>query len=172
LRCVDQDISRKHAVEEGAVGKIVPLVVGHDCAGLIAAALVCALALATSQAGAQTEPRGGQLSPGSKQSVSDLEAQVAYQRAFEAVIWAMPAASVYGLRKGSLEVPGMADNVILSDRCKRSTRSSTAFLYWWKLERSSPTRSDHWEHGDTVHRGDHRSAGWSGGDAVGRSRMP
>ena len=74
-------------------------------------------------------------------------------------------------RKGSLEVPGMADNVILSDRCKRSTRSSTAFLYWWKLERSSPTRSDHWEHGDTVHRGDHRSAGWSGGDAVGRSRM-
>jgi hypothetical protein len=44
--------------------------------------------------------------------VSDLEAQVAYQRAFEAVLWAMPATAIYRLRVGLLEQPGMADNVI------------------------------------------------------------
>jgi hypothetical protein len=44
--------------------------------------------------------------------VPDLEAQVAYQRAFEAVLWAMPASAIYRLRVGLLEQPGMADNVI------------------------------------------------------------
>jgi hypothetical protein len=62
----------------------------------------------------QTEPRGGQPMPGAVQSVPDLEAQVAYQRAFEAVVWAMPASAIYGLRKGFLELPGMGENTILS----------------------------------------------------------
>jgi hypothetical protein len=53
---------------------------------LIAAALVGALVFATIHAGAQTKPLGGQPSPGSKPSVPDLSAQVAYQRAFEAVV--------------------------------------------------------------------------------------
>jgi hypothetical protein len=44
--------------------------------------------------------------------VSDLNAQVAYQRAFEAVLWAMPASAIYRFRVGLLEQPGMADNVI------------------------------------------------------------
>ena len=35
----------------------------------------------------------GQPLPGTKQSVPDLEEQVAYHRAFEAVVWAIPAAS-------------------------------------------------------------------------------
>jgi hypothetical protein len=48
---------------------------------LVAAALVGALAFITTQAGAQTEPLGGQSAPGARQSVPDLEAQVAYQRA-------------------------------------------------------------------------------------------
>ena len=65
-------------------------------------------------ANAQTEPLGGQPEPGAKQSVEDLEEQVAYQRAFEAVLWAMPASAVYRLRVGFLELPGMADNVIVS----------------------------------------------------------
>jgi len=47
-----------------------------------------------------TEPLGGQPAPGSKPSTNDLDAQVAYQRAFEAVIWAMPAVSIYRLRAG------------------------------------------------------------------------
>lgn len=65
-----------------------------------------------STANAQTEPVGGQPSPGSVQSVPDLEAQVAYQRAFEATLWAMPATAIYRLRVGLLEQPGMADNAI------------------------------------------------------------
>jgi len=65
-------------------------------------------------AAAQTEPLGGQPAPGVTQSAKDLDAQVAYQRAFEAVLWAMPASAIYRLRIGFLELPGMADNVILS----------------------------------------------------------
>jgi hypothetical protein len=61
-----------------------------------------------------TEPRGGQPLPGAGQSVPNLEVQVAYQRAFEAVLWAMPASAIYGLRRGFLELPGMDENVILS----------------------------------------------------------
>jgi hypothetical protein len=41
-----------------------------------------------------------------------LEAQVAYQRAFEATLWAMPAVAIYRFRVGLLSQPGMADNVI------------------------------------------------------------
>lgn len=62
-------------------------------------------------AGAQ-EPLGGQPPPGVKQSVSDLDARVAYQRAFEATLWAMPAVAIYRFRVGMLGQPGMADNVI------------------------------------------------------------
>src|ERR1700744_1576336 len=61
---------------------------------------------------AQDEPQGGQPAPGSKQIVPDLDEQVAHQRAFEAVLWAMPASAIYRFRVGLLEQPGMADNVI------------------------------------------------------------
>ena len=37
-----------------------------------------------------TDPMGGKLPAGSKVSVSDLDYQVKYQRAFEAVLWSMP----------------------------------------------------------------------------------
>src|SRR6516164_5468333 len=63
-------------------------------------------------AAAQTEPLGGQPAPGVTQSAKDLEPQVAYQRAFEAVLWAMPASAIYRLRVGLLAQPDMADNVI------------------------------------------------------------
>jgi len=66
---------------------------------------------AVSIAGAQ-EPLGGQPPPGANQSVSDLGAQAAYHRTFEAVLWAMPAVAIYRLRVGLLEQPGMADNAI------------------------------------------------------------
>ena len=39
------------------------------------------------------EPLGGQSVPGSKPSVSDLDDQALYQRAFEAVIWSRPEAT-------------------------------------------------------------------------------
>ena len=63
----------------------------------------------------QQEPLGGQPARGSKPSVPDLDVQVAYQRAFEAVLWAMPASAIYRLRIGFLEVPGMADNTIMAN---------------------------------------------------------
>lgn len=79
-----------------------------------AAVLSVALMFASLPAVAQTEPRGGQPPLGSTPSVSDLDAQVAYQRAFEAVVWAMPASAVYRLRIGFLEVPGGGDNVVIA----------------------------------------------------------
>jgi hypothetical protein len=63
---------------------------------------------------AQSEAAGGQPAPGVQQSVSDLDAQIAYQRAFDAILWAMPASAIYRLRVGLLAQPGMADNVINS----------------------------------------------------------
>ena len=68
-----------------------------------------------SRVNAQTDPLGGQPPIGSKPSVPDLDAQVAYQRAFEAVVWAMPASAIYRFRVGVLEQPGMADNVIAAN---------------------------------------------------------
>jgi hypothetical protein len=81
---------------------------------LLAATLVGVLAFITTQAGAQTEPLGGQPAPGAKPSVKNLEDQVAYQRAFEAVIWSQPAIGIYGLRRGMIEGLGMKDNEVMA----------------------------------------------------------
>jgi hypothetical protein len=78
------------------------------------ASLPCALVFSTIQINAQSEPLGGQPAPGSKPSVPDLDAQVAYHRAFEAVLWAMPASAMHRFRQGLHQQPGMADNVITS----------------------------------------------------------
>ena len=60
-----------------------------------------------------TEPLGGQPAPGAKRSVADLDYQVAYQRAFEAVIWSMPAVSIYGFHRAARDI-GAKDNTILA----------------------------------------------------------
>lgn len=74
---------------------------------------VATLLLCTSLgANVSAEPIGGQPPAGSKQSVVNLDAQVAYHRAFEATLWAMPALAIYRFRVGFLQLPGMADNVI------------------------------------------------------------
>jgi hypothetical protein len=59
------------------------------------------------------EPQGGQPPLGAKLSVKDLDEQVAYQRAFEAVIWSQPAVGIYGIRKGMFAL-GMKDNDIMA----------------------------------------------------------
>ncbi len=41
-----------------------------------------------------TDPLGGKPPAGAKVSVKDLDYQVKYQRAFEAVLWSMPAVSI------------------------------------------------------------------------------
>jgi len=72
------------------------------------------LNLASAQsAGMLTDPIGGQPPAGSKPSVKDLDYQVKYQRAFEAVIWSIPAVALYGFEKGTREL-GFADNVIMA----------------------------------------------------------
>jgi len=58
-----------------------------------------------------TEPRGGQPPEGSKPSVKNFKEQVTYQRAFEAVVWSMPAMIKYGMRRASIEI-GAGDNVV------------------------------------------------------------
>ncbi len=60
-----------------------------------------------------TDPLGGKPSAGSKPSVADLEYQVKYQRAFEAVLWSMPAIDIYNIHRASLELAG-GPNVILA----------------------------------------------------------
>jgi hypothetical protein len=83
------------------------------------------------QARAQfTEPLGGQPPATEKPSVADLDAQVAYQRAFEAVIWSMPAVAIYRMRAGAFENLGISDNGILaysqpcSPRCELLTANN------------------------------------------------
>jgi hypothetical protein len=61
----------------------------------------------------QPEPLGGQPAPSLKPSVADLDYQVKYQRAFEAVMWAMPAVSILGFRHGE-ESLGVKDNEIIA----------------------------------------------------------
>jgi hypothetical protein len=61
----------------------------------------------------QIEPLGGQPAPGSKSSVADLDYQVKYQRAFEAVIWAVPALGIYGFTKG-FNALGLKPNEIIA----------------------------------------------------------
>ena len=55
--------------------------------------VVMAISVAASARSAEmpTEPRGGQPPKGSKPSVENFAEQVAYQRAFEAVVWSMLA---------------------------------------------------------------------------------
>ena len=61
----------------------------------------------------QTEPLGGKPAPGSKPSVADLDYQVKYQRAFEAVLWSMPAVAIYSFTHATKGVGG-ANNTILA----------------------------------------------------------
>ena len=60
------------------------------------------------------EPLGGQPPIGSRPSVSDLDAQVAYERAFEAIVWAMPASAIYRFRVATLGLTGVTDNTVVA----------------------------------------------------------
>ena len=73
--------------------------------------LILALCSVTTQA--QSDPVGGKPSAGSKPSVADLDYQVKYQRAFEAVVWSMPAIGIYGFHRASAAI-GAGPNVILA----------------------------------------------------------
>src|SRR5262245_58876026 len=60
------------------------------------------------------EPLGGQPPPGSSCSIKDFDYQIKYQRAFEAVLWNMPAIAIYSLRRAAFTALGMKDNDIIT----------------------------------------------------------
>jgi len=88
----------------------------------LASALVGALVFTNIIASAQIEPLGGQPPMGTRPSVKNLEEQVIYQRAFEAVVWSQPAVAVYGIRRGMLDGLGMKDNEVMAMSKPLTTR--------------------------------------------------
>src|SRR5262245_39224293 len=60
------------------------------------------------------EPLGGQPPPGSAPSVKDFDYQIKYQRAFEAVLWNMPAIAIYSFRRAAFTDLGCKDNDIIA----------------------------------------------------------
>ena len=61
-----------------------------------------------------TEPLGGRPPAGAKPSIADFSHQVAYQRAFEAALWAIPALSIFAFRRSAFSQLGMKDNDIIA----------------------------------------------------------
>jgi hypothetical protein len=61
-----------------------------------------------------TEPLGGQPPAGATASVKDFDSQVKYQRAFEAVLWNMPAVAIYSFRRSAFNDLGAKDNDIIA----------------------------------------------------------
>lgn len=60
------------------------------------------------------ETRGGQPPPGSRSSIQDFDYQIKYQRAFEAVLWNMPAIAIYSFRRAAFDNLGVKDNDIIA----------------------------------------------------------
>jgi len=80
---------------------------------VMATVLAMLLALVSQNVCAQSDPLGGKPVPGSKPSVADLEYQVKYQRAFEAVLWSMPAIAIYSFHRAAADL-GAGPNVIFA----------------------------------------------------------
>jgi hypothetical protein len=78
----------------------------------IVAGSVATLAQPVWAQGARVEPVGGQPPVGSVASVTSLDEQMAYQRAFEATVWSMPALGIYGVRNGFRTATPMKQNNI------------------------------------------------------------
>ncbi len=60
------------------------------------------------------EPLGGQPPKGAKPSIKDFDYQIKYQRAFEAVLWNMPAIAIYSFRRAAFSDLGLKDNDIIA----------------------------------------------------------
>ena len=54
------------------------------------------------------EPLGGQPPAGSTCSIKDFDYQIKYQRAFEAVLWNIPAIAIYSFRRAARVLRGAA----------------------------------------------------------------
>lgn len=65
-------------------------------------------------AGSAMQPLGGQPPAGASASIKDFDYQIKYQRAFEAVLWNMPAIAIYSFRRAAFDNLGVKDNDIIS----------------------------------------------------------
>ncbi|MFQ2506252.1 DUF1214 domain-containing protein [Aeromonas caviae] len=65
-------------------------------------------------AGQPGETESGLPPAGSVSSVEDFEYQLKYQRAFEAVLWNMPAVAIYSFRRAAFDNLGLKDNDIIA----------------------------------------------------------
>jgi hypothetical protein len=74
--------------------------------------MATSLAMAVWAGKMPTDPIGGKPPAGSKVSVKDLDYQVKYQRAFEAVLWSMPAVSIYGFHRAPVALGGGPNTVL------------------------------------------------------------
>src|SRR5215475_1838545 len=101
-----QDVSRRDA-----------MIGGISATSLAAIATGMLLALVTptpilAQEG--QEPLGGQAPKGATASAKDFDYQIKYHRAFEAVLWNMPAIAIYSLRRAAFTDLGMQDNDVIA----------------------------------------------------------
>jgi hypothetical protein len=68
----------------------------------------------TFTSGGGMEPLGGHPPEGATPSVTDFDYQIKYQRAFEAVLWNMPAIAIYSFRRAAFDDLGLKDNDIIA----------------------------------------------------------
>jgi hypothetical protein len=78
------------------------------------AMLAAILSATASVAQDGTETLGGQPPAGATASVKDFHYQIKYQRAFEAVLWNMPAIAIYSFRLAAFDDLGAKDNDIIA----------------------------------------------------------
>jgi hypothetical protein len=79
-----------------------------------AAATVLVLSAGMARAQDGTETFGGQPPAGSTPSIKDFDYQIKYQRAFEGVLWNMPAIAIYSFRRAAFDELGLKDNDIIA----------------------------------------------------------
>src|ERR1700751_4427071 len=91
---------------------LVPTAAGAFTSALASQLDLRLIARASAQDG--TEPLGGQPPAGSTCSIRDFDYQIKYQRAFEAVLWNMPAIAIYSFRRAAFTNLGMKDNDIIA----------------------------------------------------------
>lgn len=84
------------------------------------------LGFVTSPARAQDgmEPLGGQPPAGAQPSVADFDYQIKHQRAFEAMLWSVPAVAIYDFRRAAFDTLGAKTTTSspIPGRRRRSSR--------------------------------------------------
>ena len=75
------------------------------------------------------EPLGGQPPQGSRPSTDNLDYQVKYQRAFEAILWGAPAVAIYRFRGAAFDDLGLKDNDIIAYSTTASPKLEALRVY-------------------------------------------